>query len=112
MDARTQVHEYGGGEYLAVPGEHATTTIFFSSFKDQQIWVQELPAPPAPPSPPRALTPAGQGLRFADAVWDRTHRRVICVCEKHSQEAGGAQQVNRVLGFGGALADITKTLRI
>ena len=33
MNARTRVHEYGGGAYLADAGQ-----VFFTNFKDQQIY--------------------------------------------------------------------------
>src|SRR6185436_8813279 len=35
MNARTRVHEYGGGEYLIHQGE-----VFFSNFADQQLYHQ------------------------------------------------------------------------
>ena len=42
MNARTRVHEYGGGEYLIHKGD-----AFFSNFTDQQLYHQPAGAAPA-----------------------------------------------------------------
>jgi dipeptidyl aminopeptidase/acylaminoacyl peptidase len=73
FNVRTRVHEYGGGSYIVGDG-----TIFFSNFLDQRLYRQDRD------SSPRAITPEAP-LRFADAVIDRAHHRLICVCEDHSQ---------------------------
>ena len=41
FNARTTVHEYGGGAYLVDAG-----TVYFSNFSDQQVYRQERDQPP------------------------------------------------------------------
>src|SRR5207302_6611457 len=58
-NARTRVHEYGGGAYVVDRG-----TIYFSNYKDQRLYGQR------PGQAPEPLTPA-KDLRYAGAVVDR-----------------------------------------
>lgn len=74
FNARTRVHEYGGGSYLIANG-----TIYFSNFIDQRIYYQTVGSEPQP------LTPVGN-WRYADAIFDRQRHRLICVREDHSRE--------------------------
>jgi len=71
FNARTTVHEYGGGAYLATSG-----SVFFSNFSDQRLYRID------PGKLPIPITPAGN-LRFADAIVDRRRGRLICVQEDH-----------------------------
>jgi dipeptidyl aminopeptidase/acylaminoacyl peptidase len=75
FNARTRVHEYGGGSYLVEEG-----TLYFVHFADQRLYRVQAGGEPEP------LTPA-QALRFADLVWDAVRRRIVCVREDHT--AGG-----------------------
>ena len=81
FNARTRVHEYGGGSYTVADG-----VVYFSNFDDQCLYRQEPGGTPAPLSPPRWK------VRFADATFDRRGQRLICVCEDHS--AGDREAVN------------------
>jgi dipeptidyl aminopeptidase/acylaminoacyl peptidase len=72
FNARTRVHEYGGAGYLAADG-----VVFFSHFADQRLYRQ------LPGSPPEALTPERE-WRYADAILDRGHNRLICIREDHT----------------------------
>ncbi len=72
FNARTRVHEYGGGSYLVAEG-----TLYFTNFADQRLYRVRASAEPEP------LTP-GDSLRFADLVWDARRRRIICVREDHT----------------------------
>lgn len=72
FNARTRVHEYGGGDYVVHAG-----TLYFSNFADQRLYRV------TPGTEPVALTPAG-ALRYADMVMDASRNRLICVCEDHS----------------------------
>src|SRR5262245_33489230 len=56
FNARTTVHEYGGGAYLVDAG-----TVYFSNFTDQRLHRQ------APGQPPEAITSAAK-MRYADGV--------------------------------------------
>ncbi len=75
FNARTRVHEYGGGAYLVDPER---LEVFFSEFSDQRLY--RVKAGGAP----EALTPEIP-LRYADVVLDRARERLICVCEDHTQ---------------------------
>jgi len=75
FNARTRVHEYGGGSYLAAAG-----ALFFANFADQRVYRTRHGEPPV------AVTPAGD-FRYADFVWDDPRARIVCVCEDHT--AGG-----------------------
>jgi dipeptidyl aminopeptidase/acylaminoacyl peptidase len=81
FNARTRVHEYGGGAYLVHPDSHG---IYFSNFSDQRFYRVRAGGIP------EAITPEGE-FRYADAVLDRGRERLICVREDHT-EAGGEPQ--------------------
>lgn len=93
FNARSRVHEYGGGAVLAAGGD-----VFFVNFADQRLYRQ------TPGTPPAALTPEDDA-RYADMVLDAARDRLICVRENHAAEglpvndlvavplAGGAPQV-------------------
>ena len=69
--ARSKVHEYGGGEFLASGGR-----LFFVEADSQDI--HELGAE----APPRRLTDEAN-TRFADMTLDETRNRLIAVMERH-----------------------------
>ncbi len=70
FSARSRVHEYGGGEFLAVDGR-----VWFVNDSDQDIYELN------PGDAPRRLTSASD-LRFADLTLDRSRRRLIAVAER------------------------------
>ncbi len=72
FNARTRVHEYGGGAYLVADG-----ITYFSHFADQRLYRQRRARAPEP------LTPE-EPWRFADAILDRGGNRLICIGEDHS----------------------------
>jgi dipeptidyl aminopeptidase/acylaminoacyl peptidase len=72
FNARTRVHEYGGGSYLV-----ADTGLFFTNFADQRVYRVRRGEPPAP------ITPA-RDFRYADLVWDARLGRILCVLEDHT----------------------------
>jgi len=83
FNARTRVHEYGGGDYVVRDG-----TVYFSNFSDQQIYVQRNSGPPEP------LTTL-PNMRYADAIVDDPRRRVICIREDHTV----AEAVNNLVSI-------------
>lgn len=85
FNARTRVHEYGGGAFLVADG-----TIFFSNFADQRLYRQ------TPGSQPQPVTPEGN-FRYADGVCDRSQHRIICVREDHS--VAGREAVNTLVSI-------------
>jgi dipeptidyl aminopeptidase/acylaminoacyl peptidase len=72
-NARTRVHEYGGGAFTVSEG-----AVYFSHFSNQRLYRQLGDTSPQP------LTPE-LPLRYADAVIDRARMRLICVREDHRQ---------------------------
>ena len=85
MNARTRVHEYGGGAYTVHRG-----VVYFSNFADQRLFRQEVGKAPRP------LTPAVD-MRYADAVVDARRERLVCVREDHT--TGSAEAVNTLVSI-------------
>jgi dipeptidyl aminopeptidase/acylaminoacyl peptidase len=77
-NARTRVHEYGGGSWTVARG-----AIIFSHFADGRLYRQTSAS-----AAPEALTPAppapGRDWRFADGVIDHRRGRWIGVREDHT----------------------------
>ena len=71
--ARTTVHEYGGGAITASGG-----VVYFTNYADQRLWQL------TPGQTPRPITPESK-LRFADFVLDAPRKRLVSVCEDHTQ---------------------------
>lgn len=84
-NARTRVHEYGGGAFVVDEG-----TLYFSNYRDQRLYRQR------PGQEPQPITPEAR-LRYADGVVDRQRNRLICVCEDHTQ--GNQEAVNTLIAF-------------
>lgn len=96
FNARTRVHEYGGGAYAVRNG-----VVYFANFTDQRLYRQTA-GEDAQALTPRAVTPEDSGWRYADMVIDDRRDRVICVREDHSGVAGvagsgDAEAVNTVV---------------
>jgi len=72
FNARTRVHEYGGGAFVVTDG-----TIYFSNFSDQRVYRKK------PGDPPHRITPEAN-LRYADFAIDRGGSCIICVREDHT----------------------------
>src|SRR5215475_3438290 len=85
FNARTRVHEYGGGGFTASDG-----LIYFSNFADQRLYCF------GDAGDPQAITPEVE-MRYADGVIDRERDRIICVREDHS--APGREAVNTIVGI-------------
>lgn len=74
FSARSRVHEYGGGEFLA-----AGEVVYFVNDKDQQVYALDAEEG----ATPRRITGA-RGTRFADFVLDARRGRLIAVAEIHA----------------------------
>jgi hypothetical protein len=85
FNARTRVHEYGGGTFLVIDG-----AIYFSHFGDQRLYRQE------PGGEPQAITPEAD-LRYADGIVDRRRDRIICIQEDHT--SSDREAVNRIVAI-------------
>ena len=86
FNARSRVHEYGGGTYTVANG-----TIYFSNFDDQRIYRQSGNVAPQP------ITPVGD-MRYADGVIDSHRENLICVREDHSLP--GREPINTLVSVG------------
>jgi dipeptidyl aminopeptidase/acylaminoacyl peptidase len=95
FNARTRVHEYGGGDFVVHNG-----TVFFANFDDQRLYS----VPPG--GEPEPLT-TEVAHRYADMTVDAGRERLIAVREDHT--AGGGP-VNEVVGIG--LADGAETVLV
>src|SRR6266550_3273381 len=84
-NARTRVHEYGGGAYVVRDG-----VVWFTNFKDQRLYRQD------PGRPPIAITP-DEDIRHADLVFDPRHQRLIAVREDHTTDM--PQAVNTIVSL-------------
>jgi dipeptidyl aminopeptidase/acylaminoacyl peptidase len=87
FNARTRVHEYGGGSYL-VQG----TTVFFSNFDDQRVYRHDIDGAPRPITPEPAAPAA---LRYADGRLAPDGRTIVCVRESHKD----GDVVNELVAF-------------
>ena len=85
FNARTRVHEYGGGDYAVHSG-----TVYFSNFGDQRIYRNR------PGEQPLPLTPSGS-FRYADAILAPRQKLLICVREDHSVSG---EPANSLVGVG------------
>jgi dipeptidyl aminopeptidase/acylaminoacyl peptidase len=97
FNARTRVHEYGGGDYVAHKGD-----VYFSNFADQQLYRQ------SSDSEPRLISEANteSRLRYADAVVDAGRHRLICVREDHRDNDREAVNTLAAIPIDGGKAQI------
>ena len=84
FNARTRVHEYGGGDYAVANG-----TVVFSNFTDQRLYLLR------PGSTPKPLTP-DSGSRYADGQIDSRRNALFCVREDHSGQSEAINTLVRV----------------
>src|SRR5437867_2430875 len=83
LNARTTVHEYGGGAYMVDDG-----VVYFSNFTDQRLYRQ------APGEEPQPLVSTDK-MRYADGVVDRPRNLIYCVREDHT--GGGRDAINTLV---------------
>jgi dipeptidyl aminopeptidase/acylaminoacyl peptidase len=86
FNARTRVHEYGGGSYAVHGG-----TVYFSNFEDNRVYRRE------PGGEPQPVTSDNPALRYADFEVDPQHERIIAVREDHRQE--GREATNTLVSI-------------
>ncbi len=101
FNARTRVHEYGGGAYAVHGG-----IVYFSNFGDQRLYRQVVGGVPEPLTPE---SPA-QALRYADGVVDTHRGRLICVREDHTHADEPVNTIVAVDLGGASLRDGGKVL--
>lgn len=72
FNARTRVHEYGGGAFVVSQGH-----VYFSNFDDNCLYASQAGSKPV------QIT-NNPAKRYADLVVDATRNRLLCVCEDHT----------------------------
>ena len=85
FNARTRVHEYGGGHFAVSGG-----TVWFTNYKDQRLYRQDRGGKPRP------ITPA-EDVRHADMVVDDRRGRLYAVREDHTTR--GREAVNSLVSL-------------
>jgi hypothetical protein len=85
FNARTRVHEYGGGDFAVRDG-----VVYFANFPDQRVYRQRTETVPQP------LTPEGR-FRYSDFVLDAVRGRLYAVREDHTDE--GREAVNTLVAL-------------
>src|SRR6267378_6681946 len=88
FNARTRVHEYGGGEYIV-----HNSIVYFSNFADQHLYRQD------PDSEPELISESSTDaqLRYADFVVDASRNRLVSVREDH--RANDREAVNTLVAI-------------
>jgi dipeptidyl aminopeptidase/acylaminoacyl peptidase len=81
-NARTRVHEYGGGAVW-----YHGDTVFHSEFSDSRLYRDGKPITPEPPAP--------NSLRYADGVVTPDGSTIVCVRERHM----GEEVLNELVSF-------------
>ncbi len=84
LNARTRVHEYGGGDYVTSEG-----VVYFANFVDQRLYASRDSHEPQP------LTHA-DGMRYADFVIDAPRNRLIAVREDHTEQTEAVNTISAI----------------
>jgi len=96
--ANSRVHEYGGGEMLAVDGR-----VYFVNDRDQDVYVLE------PGLEPERLT-REPGTRFADLAFDRVCMRLVAVAERQTADPVRPDNLLVAIGLDGRNRGEVRTL--
>jgi dipeptidyl aminopeptidase/acylaminoacyl peptidase len=83
LNARTQVHEYGGGAWWVHDG-----TVFFTNWSDQRLYRESVPITPEPE--------IARGLRYADGEMTADGDTIVCVRERH---VDGREAYNEIVAL-------------
>ncbi|MDH2901547.1 MAG: prolyl oligopeptidase family serine peptidase [archaeon] len=86
FNARTTVHEYGGGAYTIL-----RDYLVFSNFIDQQVYLQNISGNDQEAKPRQISPKEDKKSRYADYEPDPFRERVICIREDHNQKDQQAQ---------------------
>jgi dipeptidyl aminopeptidase/acylaminoacyl peptidase len=92
FNARSRVHEYGGGVYCV-----CDQGVFFVNDADQDIYRIN--------NNQIDRTTSTERMRFADLNYDTRHDRILCICEDHG--VGGKEPVNSLVSIDIESGEIT-----
>lgn len=84
--ARTKIHEYGGGSFVATPG-----AVYFVNGEDQQVYRLNLADLHIEPITQTA------GCRYGDLHYSPVHHCLLTICEDHTDTA--AEPQNRLVSL-------------
>ncbi|MFN2414987.1 MAG: prolyl oligopeptidase family serine peptidase [Pyrinomonadaceae bacterium] len=90
FNARTRVHEYGGGDFAVRDG-----VVYFANFSDQRVYRQSAGAPPRPVTPEK-------NYRYSDLHLDARRGLLFAVREDHAVEGREASNTLVALDADGA----------
>ncbi|MGB1801367.1 MAG: prolyl oligopeptidase family serine peptidase, partial [Gammaproteobacteria bacterium] len=95
-NARTRVHEYGGGSYLITE-----KGVVFTNFSDQALYLIDTD------NNCIQLTD-NESCRYADMIYDKFNNRLICVREDHADEKAEAKTTIVAVSLDQSLSDTDK----
>ena len=84
-NARTRVHEYGGGSYLVTE-----KGLVFVNFKDQKLYLKNL-------NDEYTQLANKEACRYADMIYDAKYDRLICIREDHTDN--GKEAINTIVSI-------------
>ncbi|CAL1527802.1 unnamed protein product [Lymnaea stagnalis] len=87
LNARSTVHEYGGGDFFVYQG-----VVYFSNFQDQALYRQTSPA-----AAPEAVTDVTKKYRYADGQWSPKKSLIYIVREDHDVVKAGAKEAQNTI---------------
>ena len=85
FNARTQVHEYGGGAWWI-----DEATVYFANWDDQRLYRLDSDGEPVAITPE---PPAARSLRYADGVVTPDGRAIVCVRERHHPDREATNEI-------------------
>jgi dipeptidyl aminopeptidase/acylaminoacyl peptidase len=100
-NARTRVHEYGGGAWTVAGG-----TLWFTEFSDQRLYRLDAGSDAPVAVTPESAVPAG--VRHAD-LWVVPEGEVLAVRETHPATGGAADVVNELVRVGSEGTEVLVT---
>lgn len=104
MNARTAVHEYGGGAWWANRG-----VVWFASWADQRLYRRDPGTGQVQPLTPEPEVPRGD--RYADGAVSPDGEWMVCVRERHPPGGQGAAEVrNEVVRLPAHKASVPEVL--
>lgn len=99
LNARSRVHEYGGGAWTVAEGD-----LVYSEKSDQRLWALE------PGGTPRALTPLDSASRFGGLVF--AAGRLLAVRERHGGSALPHRDIVEIPLDGSAATDASRLVSV
>ena len=103
-NARTRVHEYGGGSWTTVEGsEGDAASLVFTEFSDQRMYRLDHGSDQPVPLTPAPATEAS--LRYADLAPSADGREIWCVRETHAPDGAVRRDIVAVPVDGAAAED-------